>query len=129
MLGPHIYPPRADGGDVRQCPTCGTGRLNLKAGKFGAFVGCSNYPECRYTRPLAADNAESADRVLGTDPDTGFDVTVKAGRFGPYITDGKKNAKIPKDTEPASITHDEAKKLLAAAPAAGKKRRFTRKKK
>src|SRR6201988_945628 len=53
MLGPHIYPPRADGGDIRQCPTCGTGRLNLKAGKFGAFVGCSNYPECRYTRPLA----------------------------------------------------------------------------
>jgi DNA topoisomerase-1 len=55
MLGPHIYPPRSDGGDVRQCPTCGTGKLNLKAGKFGAFVGCSNYPECRYTRPLAAD--------------------------------------------------------------------------
>src|SRR6201988_2685894 len=82
MLGPHIYPPRADGGDVRQCPTCGTGRLNLKAGKFGAFVGCSKYPECRYTRPLAADSAESADRVLGKDPETGFDVMVKAGRFG-----------------------------------------------
>src|ERR1700749_4379013 len=59
MLGPHIYPARADGGDIRQCPTCGTGRLNLKAGKFGAFVGCSNYPECRYTRPLAADSAET----------------------------------------------------------------------
>jgi DNA topoisomerase-1 len=54
MLGPHIYAPREDGGDPRQCPTCGTGTLNLKAGKFGAFVGCSNYPECRYTRPLAA---------------------------------------------------------------------------
>src|SRR5438105_3660643 len=65
MLGPHIYPPRSDGGDVRQCPTCGTGKLNLKAGKFGAFVGCSNYPECRYTRPLAADGEASADRVLG----------------------------------------------------------------
>ncbi len=59
MLGPHIYPPRADGGDVRQCPTCGTGKLNLKAGKFGAFVGCTNYPECRYTRPLAADSEAS----------------------------------------------------------------------
>src|SRR5690348_5940176 len=68
MLGPHIYPPRADGGDVRQCPTCGTGKLHLKAGKFGAFVGCSNYPECRYTRPLAADGEASADRILGKDP-------------------------------------------------------------
>ena len=68
MLGPHIYPPRADGGDVRQCPTCGTGKLNLKAGKFGAFVGCTNYPECRYTRPLAADSEASADRLLGKDP-------------------------------------------------------------
>ncbi len=61
-------PARADGGDIRQCPTCGTGKLNLKAGKFGAFVGCSNYPECRYTRPLAADCEASADRVLGKDP-------------------------------------------------------------
>ena len=60
--------PRADGGDPRQCPTCGTGKLNLKAGKFGAFVGCTNYPECRYTRPLAADSEASADRVLGKDP-------------------------------------------------------------
>ena len=74
MLGPHIYPPREDGGDPRQCPTCGTGKLNLKAGKFGAFVGCSNYPECRYTRPLAADSEASADRILGKDPETDLDV-------------------------------------------------------
>ena len=89
MLGPHIYPPRADGGDIRQCPTCGTGKLNLKAGKFGAFVGCSNYPECRYTRPLAADSEASADRILGKDPATDLDVVVKAGRFGPYIQLGE----------------------------------------
>src|ERR1700733_3090471 len=89
MLGPHIYPPRADGGDVRQCPSCGTGRLNLKAGKFGAFVGCSNYPECRHTRPLAADSEASADRILGKDPATDLDVVVKAGRFGPYIQLGE----------------------------------------
>ncbi len=74
MLGPHIYAPREDGGDPRQCPTCGTGKLNLKAGKFGAFVGCSNYPECRYTRPLAADSEASADRILGKDPETDLDV-------------------------------------------------------
>src|SRR5207247_3354647 len=60
MLGPHIYPPRPDGGDVRQCATCGTGQPNLWAGKYVAAGGCSNYPECRYTRPLAADSEASA---------------------------------------------------------------------
>ena len=53
LLGPHIFPARADGGDPRHCPTCGTGKLSLKLGKFGAFIGCSNYPECRFTRQLA----------------------------------------------------------------------------
>jgi len=123
MLGPHIYPPRADGGDVRQCPTCGTGKLNLKAGKFGAFVGCSNYPECRYTRQLAADSEATADRVLGKDPETGLDVTVKAGRFGPYIQLGDqkdygedekpKRAGIPKGSSPADIELERALKLLS----------------
>ncbi len=114
MLGPHIYPARADGGDVRQCPTCGTGKLNLKAGKFGAFVGCTNYPECRYTRPLAADSEASADRLLGKDPETDRDVWVKAGRFGPYIQLGEpkdyaegekpKRAGIPKNTSPRAMS-------------------------
>ena len=125
MLGPHIYPPRADGGDIRQCPTCGTGRLNLKAGKFGAFVGCSNYPECRYTRPLAADSEASADRILGKDAETDLDVVVKAGRFGPYIQLGEqkdyaegekpKRAGIPKNMSPADIELELALKLLVAA--------------
>jgi DNA topoisomerase-1 len=123
MLGPHIYAPRADGGDPRQCPTCGTGRLNLKAGKFGAFVGCTNYPECRYTRPLAADSEASADRVLGQDPETGRDVVVKAGRFGPYIQLGDakdyaegekpKRAGIPKNISPADVELALALKLLS----------------
>jgi DNA topoisomerase-1 len=130
MLGPHIYPPRADGGDPRQCPTCGTGRLNLKAGKFGAFVGCSNYPECRYTRPLAADSEASADRVLGKDPETDRDVTVKAGRFGPYIQLGEqkdyaedekpKRAGIPKNTSPSDVNLDLALKLLSLPREIGK---------
>jgi DNA topoisomerase-1 len=130
MLGPHIYAPRADGGDPRQCPTCGTGKLNLKAGKFGAFVGCTNYPECRYTRPLAADSEASADRVLGKDPKTDLDVTVKAGRFGPYIQLGDakdygegekpKRAGIPKNTSPSDVELDIALKLLSLPREIGK---------
>jgi DNA topoisomerase-1 len=123
MLGPHIYAPREDGGDPRQCPTCGTGRLNLKAGKFGAFVGCTNYPECRYTRPLAADSEASADRILGKDPVTDLDVVVKAGRFGPYIQLGEqkdyaegekpRRAGIPKNMSPSDIELEMALKLLS----------------
>ncbi len=122
MLGEHIYEPRADGGDPRQCPSCGNGKLNLKAGKFGAFVGCSNYPECRHTRPLAASSGQS-DRVLGKDPVSDLDVVVKAGRFGPYIQLGEpkdygedekpKRAGIPKNVSPADVELDLALKLLA----------------
>jgi DNA topoisomerase-1 len=122
MLGPHIYPPREDGGDPRQCPTCGVGKLNLKAGKFGAFVGCTNYPECRYTRPLAA-NGDGGDRLLGKDPETGLDIAVKSGRFGPYIQLGEqkdvgedekpKRAGLPKGSSPGDITLELALKLLS----------------
>lgn len=123
MLGPHIYPPREDGGDPRQCPTCGAGKLNLKAGKFGAFVGCTNYPECRYTRPLAASGDGGGDRMLGQDPETGLDVVVKSGRFGPYIQLGEqkdvaedekpKRAGIPKGSSPGDMTLELALKLLS----------------
>ena len=123
MLGPAHLPAARRWRRPRQCPTCGTGKLNLKAGKFGAFVGCTNYPECRYTRPLAADSEASADRVLGKDPETGRDVIVKAGRFGPYIQLGEqkdyaegekpKRAGIPKNISPSDIELDLALKLLS----------------
>ncbi len=91
MLTAHVFPPKEDGSDPRLCPTCGTGRLSLKMGKFGAFIGCSNYPECKYTRPLAAQNGENGEaesngtRVLGTDPVTALEVTLREGRFGTYL--------------------------------------------
>ena len=119
-LGPHIFPAKEDGSDPRLCPTCGTGRLSLKTGKFGAFIGCSNYPECRHTRPLAANDDDgngetTGDRELGVDPATGHTIWLKAGRFGPYVeeTDEKpKRASLPKDWPPASIDLDKALRLL-----------------
>ena len=125
LLGPHIFPEPQDGGDPRACPSCGNGRLSLKVGRFGAFIGCSNYPECRYTRQIADTNGEKASlageaKVLGTDPETGFEVTLRTGRFGPYVQlgDGSgeekpKRASIPKGTDPEHIDLSRALALLA----------------
>jgi len=126
-LGPHIFPDKGDGVDPRVCPTCGNGRLSLKTGKFGAFVGCSNYPECRYTRPIAQDNGEEAgegggDRELGIDPATGHTIWLKAGRFGPYVEEQDekpKRASLPKDWPPAGIDLDKAIRLLRLPRAVG----------
>jgi len=118
-LGPHIFPDKGDGSDPRACPTCGDGRLALKTGRYGAFVGCSNYPECRYTRPIASDGgedgAESGDRELGIDPASGHTIWLKAGRFGPYVeeqADKVKRASLPKDWPPPAVDLDKALKLL-----------------
>ena len=127
LLGPHIFPPKADGGDPRLCPLCGKGQLSLKTGRFGAFIGCSNYPECRYTRQLKTGedaNAEtssgSAETPLGNDPQSGLPVFLKTGRFGPYIQLGEaddgekpKRASIPQGVDAASINLEYALKLLA----------------
>ena len=92
-LGAHFFPPRADGTDPRLCPICGQGRLGLKLGRFGAFIGCSKYPECRYTRPLGMESGENAlanePRSLGLDPVSGLEVTVKKGPYGPYVQLGE----------------------------------------
>jgi DNA topoisomerase-1 len=118
-LAPHIFPAKAGGADPRLCPTCGTGRLSLKAGRYGAFVGCSNYPECRFTRPIASSAAEDGsvggDRELGVDPATGNAIWLKAGRFGPYVeetTVPPKRASLPKDWPPPSVDLDKALRLL-----------------
>ena len=122
LLAPHLFPPREDGSDPRVCPTCGTGRLSLKLSKFGAFIGCSNYPECRYTRSLTAGNGsgEATNRKLGVDPTTGLDVTVRSGRFGPYLQLGEavegekpKRASLPKGVSPDDIAFDRAIALLS----------------
>ncbi|ACS41258.1 MULTISPECIES: type I DNA topoisomerase [Methylorubrum] len=135
LLGPHIFPEKADGGDPRACPTCGAGQLSLKLGKFGAFIGCSNYPECKYTRQLSASGVEgegdgsSAEggqpgvRVLGDDPATGLPVTLRDGRFGPFVQLGEasaekgaekpKRSSLPKGTTPGSVTLEIALRLLS----------------
>ena len=95
LLGPHIFPARGDGVDPRLCPLCGKGQLSLKLGKFGAFIGCSRYPECKFSRVLAPTGAESAEgdrpgvRVLGQDPETGDEITLRNGRFGDYVQQGE----------------------------------------
>jgi DNA topoisomerase-1 len=100
VLAPHLYPPRADGGDPRVCPVCGAGRLNLKTARSGgAFIGCSNYPECRFTRPLSAPDGDDATqaldgKVLGQDD--GQDITLRIGRFGPYVQKGEASEEVPK---------------------------------
>ena len=135
LLGPHIFPEKADGGDPRACPTCGAGQLSLKLGKFGAFIGCSNYPECKYTRQLSASGVEgegdgsSAEggqpgvRVLGDDPATGLPVTLRDGRFGPFVQLGEasaekgaekpKRSSLPKGMTPGSVTLEIALRLLS----------------
>ncbi len=104
FLAPYLFPPQADGGDPRLCPNCGEGQLALRGGKFGAFIACSNYPECKFTRRFAQPGGEGDDTgpsTLGVDPETNLPVERKSGRFGPYLQIGegetRKMASIPKD--------------------------------
>lgn len=129
LLGPHVFPKRADGGEPRQCPNCGEGQLSLKVGRFGAFVGCSRYPECRYTRQLApsSNGGDSATRVLGLDPETGLEVSLRGGRFGPYVQLGEgskeekpKRAGLPKGLAPDDVDLEKALGLLSLPRDVGK---------
>ncbi len=122
FLSPHLYPLRADGSDPRVCTSCGTGRLHLKTSRSGgAFIGCGNYPECRYTRPISGEEGGSVDgRVLGIDAE-GVEISLRAGRFGPYVQKGEattENPKpprgsLPKGWESSSLTLERAIELLS----------------
>ncbi|RKE85169.1 type I DNA topoisomerase [Rhizobium sp. AG855] len=122
-LAPLVFPKREDGSDPRICQVCGTGNLSLKLGKYGAFVGCSNYPECNYTRQLTNDGNAEADaggnepKALGKDPVTEEEITLRSGRFGPYVQrgDGKeaKRSSLPKGWAPGDIDFEKALSLLS----------------
>jgi DNA topoisomerase-1 len=122
-LGPHFFPNGDSGHDPRLCPVCGAGRLSLKLGKFGAFIGCSNYPNCRFTRPLAVESeAEptTPETALGTDPGTGLAVTLKKGPYGHYVQLGEGNGEfkpkrvsLPRSLKPADVDLETALRLLA----------------
>ncbi len=127
LLGPHIFPEKEDGSNPRTCPKCGTGQLSLKiSGKNGAFVGCGNYPDCRYTRQLTPPTGDEGDaatmdgKVLGIDPESGLEVTLRNGRFGPYVQLGEavekgdkpKRASVPRGWDPASLDLEKALRLL-----------------
>lgn len=121
FLSPYLFPEREDGTDPRICPKCGDGRLALRGGKFGAFVACSNYPECKYTRKFAQPGGENGEdtgpEILGQHPETGLEVTRKSGRFGPYYEMGEgkeaKRASLPKDIPAEDLGLDWAVKLLS----------------
>jgi DNA topoisomerase-1 len=125
LLEPHIFPQPADGGDRRKCPNCATGRLSLKLGRYGAFIGCSNYPECNFTRQMTpgAPGTVTGTKVLGEDPQTGLEVSLRAGRFGPYLQLGEqskekgaekpKRAGLPKGLSPDDVDLERALALLA----------------
>ena len=110
FLAPWLYPPRSDGGDPRICPQCGNGRLSLRGGRFGAFVACSNYPDCRYTQKFG----QGGEQAQSDGPtDLGDEIMLKSGRFGPYVERGDKRASIPKDVPLEDVNAEVAERLLS----------------
>ena len=119
-LAPHIFPEKEDGTDPRTCPSCGVGTLSLRLGRFGAFLGCSNHPDCSFTRQMSppGDDEVQGDRVIVVHPDTGKDVELKNGRFGWYLQmqldgeDKPKRSSIPKGWDAATLTAEQAIQLI-----------------
>jgi DNA topoisomerase-1 len=111
FLGPWLFPDKGDGTDPRLCPQCGSGRLALRGGKFGAFVACSNYPECKYTQRFGQGGAEG--QASEGPQDLGNGIELKTGRFGPYLERDEKRASIPKDIPVGEVDTEMAEKLLS----------------
>ncbi|HTZ72101.1 MAG TPA: topoisomerase C-terminal repeat-containing protein, partial [Acetobacteraceae bacterium] len=129
-LGPHFFPAKEGGTDPRVCPACGNGRLGLKLGRYGSFIGCSNFPECQFTRRLAIENGEGEGetlkdgiRVLGKNPETNEDITVRRGPWGLYVQQGEpdpndkkakpKRTTLPRNLDGETITLEQALGLLS----------------
>ena len=118
-LAPQLYPPKEDGSDPRRCPKCGNGQLHLKSSRTGGFVGCGNYPECNFTRPISGETNGSAERLLGEE--NGDEIFLKSGRYGPYIQRGEpseenkkpQRASLPKGWSASDIELEKALKLLS----------------
>ncbi len=118
-LAPQLYPSKEDGSDPRRCPKCGNGQLHLKSSRTGGFVGCGNYPECNFTRPISGEPDETAERLLGED--NGDKIFLRSGRYGPYIQRGEATeenkkpprASLPKGWLPSDIELEKALKLLS----------------
>ncbi len=116
FLAPMLFPDKEDGSDPRLCPLCHNGRLSLRGGRFGAFIACSNYPDCKYTRKFGqpggtdGDAANDGPEELGKHPETGEPILRKSGRFGPYVEMGSgkeaARASIPKDLPGGELTLD-----------------------
>lgn len=127
LLEPYIFGVGEAAATAKVCPTCKTGSLHLKTGKFGSFLGCSNYPECNFTRQLTGSAAENAEgsagegeefpRTLGTDPVSGQTVTIRKGPYGVYVQLGEekkpKRSSIPKGVQHSTVDLEKALTLLA----------------
>jgi len=128
-LGAHFFPSREDGSDPRVCPACANGRLGLKLGRYGSFIGCSNYPACQYTRRLAIETGEDQGetlkegmRSLGPHPETSEEITVRRGPYGLYVQQGEngedkkvkpKRTSLPRGMDGEQITIEQAMGLLS----------------
>lgn len=124
VLAAYAFPPKEEGKDPRACPSCDQGQLSLKTSRYGAFVGCSNYPDCNYTRQLDTngdgqqqENMGDGPKILGLDPQTELEVSLRTGRFGPYVQLGEDKkpprSSIPKGWDVQSIDLDKALQLLS----------------
>jgi len=112
FLAPWLFPDKGDGSDPRLCPLCGTGKLGLRGGKYGAFVSCSNYPDCKYTRRFGQGEEAASEGPA----ELGNGIVLKSGRFGPYLERDGARASFPKDVPQDGLTLEKAEKLTSLPP-------------